>query len=58
VLIVLSIVLVILAVIPGTLIAVAALTAVPARSGARRSVAEVLRAEQTAERFGSFPHRV
>jgi putative ABC transport system permease protein len=34
-----------LAVIPGTLIAVAALTAIPARIGARRSVAEVLRAE-------------
>lgn len=34
-----------LAVIPGTLVAVAAVTAVPARVGARRSVAEVLRAE-------------
>jgi ABC-type antimicrobial peptide transport system permease subunit len=34
-----------LAVIPGTLIAVAAVTAIPARIGARRSVAEVLRAE-------------
>jgi putative ABC transport system permease protein len=34
-----------LAVVPGTLIAVTALTAVPARIGARRSVAEVLRAE-------------
>jgi putative ABC transport system permease protein len=34
-----------LAVIPGTLIAVAAVTAIPARIGAHRSVAEVLRAE-------------
>jgi putative ABC transport system permease protein len=34
-----------LAVIPATLIAVAAVTAVPARIGARRPVAEVLRAE-------------
>jgi ABC-type lipoprotein release transport system permease subunit len=34
-----------LAVIPGTLIAVAAVTAIPARIGVRRSVAEVLRAE-------------
>jgi putative ABC transport system permease protein len=34
-----------LAVIPGTLIAVAAASAIPARIGARRSVAEVLRAE-------------
>jgi hypothetical protein len=34
-----------LAVIPGTLIVVAVLTALPARIGARRSVAEVLRAE-------------
>ena len=34
-----------LAVIPGTLIAVAVLTAIPARIGARRSVAEVLRSE-------------
>jgi ABC-type antimicrobial peptide transport system permease subunit len=34
-----------LAVIPGTLITVTALTALPARIGARRSVAEVLRAE-------------
>ena len=34
-----------LAVIPGTLAAVAAVTAIPARIGARRSVAEVLRAE-------------
>lgn len=34
-----------LAVIPGTLIIVAALTAVPARIGARRSVAAILRAE-------------
>jgi len=34
-----------LAVIPGTLIAVAAVTAIPARIGANRSVAEVLRAE-------------
>jgi len=33
------------AVIPGTLIAVAVVTAIPARIGARRSVAEVLRAE-------------
>jgi putative ABC transport system permease protein len=34
-----------LAVIPGTLIAVALLTAIPARIGARRPVAEVLRSE-------------
>jgi putative ABC transport system permease protein len=34
-----------LAVIPGTLITVAAVTAIPARIGARRPVAEVLRAE-------------
>jgi putative ABC transport system permease protein len=34
-----------LAVIPGTLIAVAVLTAIPARIGARRPVAEVLRSE-------------
>ncbi|MGI8714494.1 MAG: FtsX-like permease family protein [Solirubrobacteraceae bacterium] len=34
-----------LAVIPGTLIAVAALTAIPARIGANRPVAEVLRSE-------------
>jgi putative ABC transport system permease protein len=34
-----------LAVIPGTLVAVAVVTAIPARIGARRSVAEVLRAE-------------
>ena len=34
-----------LAVIPGTLIAVAALTAIPARIGAQRPVAEVLRSE-------------
>jgi putative ABC transport system permease protein len=34
-----------LAVIPGTLIAVALLTALPARIGARRSAAEVLRSE-------------
>jgi putative ABC transport system permease protein len=34
-----------LAVIPGTLIVVATVTAIPARIGARRSVAEVLRAE-------------
>jgi putative ABC transport system permease protein len=34
-----------LAVIPGTLIAVAVLTALPARLGATRSVAEVLRSE-------------
>jgi ABC-type lipoprotein release transport system permease subunit len=34
-----------LAVIPSTLIAVAAVTTIPARIGARRSVAEVLRAE-------------
>jgi putative ABC transport system permease protein len=34
-----------LAVIPGTLIAVTAMTAIPARIGARLSVAEVLRAE-------------
>ena len=34
-----------LAVIPGTLIAVAAGTAIPARIGTHRSVAEVLRAE-------------
>ena len=33
------------AVIPGTLIAIAVLTAIPARIGARRSVAEVLRSE-------------
>jgi hypothetical protein len=32
-------------VIPGTLIAIVAVTAVPAQIGARRSVAEVLRAE-------------
>jgi putative ABC transport system permease protein len=34
-----------LAVIPGTLIAIAVLTAIPARIGARRPVAEVLRSE-------------
>ena len=34
-----------LAVIPGTLIAVAAVTAIPARIGARRPVAEILRVE-------------
>jgi putative ABC transport system permease protein len=34
-----------LAVVPGTLITVAAVTAIPARIGARRPVAEVLRAE-------------
>jgi putative ABC transport system permease protein len=34
-----------IAVIPGTLIAVAVLTAIPARIGARRAVAEVLRSE-------------
>jgi putative ABC transport system permease protein len=34
-----------LAVIPGTLIAVAALTAIPARLGATRSPAEVLRSD-------------
>jgi putative ABC transport system permease protein len=34
-----------LAVIPGTLIVVAAVTAIPARLGARRPVAEILRAE-------------
>jgi putative ABC transport system permease protein len=34
-----------LAVIPGTLIAVATVTAIPARIGARRAVADVLRAE-------------
>ncbi len=33
------------AVIPGTLIAIAALTAIPARIGAHRTVAEVLRSE-------------
>ncbi len=33
------------AVIPGTLIAVAVLTAIPARIGANRAVAEVLRSE-------------
>jgi hypothetical protein len=32
-------------VVPGTLIAVAVLTAIPARIGARRAVAEVLRSE-------------
>jgi putative ABC transport system permease protein len=32
-------------VIPGTLIAVAVLTAIPARIGARRPVAEILRSE-------------
>ncbi len=36
---------VLLAVIPATLIAVAVLTVIPARIGARRSVAEVLRAD-------------
>lgn len=34
-----------LAVIPGTLIVVAVLTAIPARIGARRPVADVLRSE-------------
>jgi putative ABC transport system permease protein len=34
-----------LAVIPGTLIVVSAVTAIPARLGARRPVAEVLRTE-------------
>jgi putative ABC transport system permease protein len=34
-----------LAVIPGTLIVVAALTAIPARIGANRAVADVLRSE-------------
>jgi hypothetical protein len=34
-----------LAVIPGTLIVIAALTAVPARLGATRSPAEVLRSD-------------
>jgi putative ABC transport system permease protein len=34
-----------IAVIPGTLIAVAVLTAIPARIGARHPVAEVLRSE-------------
>ena len=38
-------ILTLLAVIPGTLIAVAALTAIPARIGARRPVADVLRSE-------------
>ena len=35
-----------LAVVPGTVIAIAALTAVPARLGARRPAAEILRAER------------
>jgi putative ABC transport system permease protein len=38
-------VLALLAVIPATLIAVAVLTAIPARIGARRPVAEVLRSD-------------